>query len=169
MVRKLRLQRGWSQEQLAQLTGLSVRTIQRIERGQNPGLESLNALAAVFEVPLSQLQTENAMPIHTSGSQPAPTESAHSTAGLSLQEQQVMEQVRDIKGFYSHCIKYALIISLLFVINLSTSPGHIWAWWPMLGWGIGLAFHGLNVFEVFQFFGPAWEKRQVEKRLGRKL
>ena len=34
LVQKLRLQRGWSQEQLAELSGLSVRTIQRIERGQ---------------------------------------------------------------------------------------------------------------------------------------
>ncbi|PXF32448.1 XRE family transcriptional regulator [Pokkaliibacter plantistimulans] len=169
IVRKLRLQRGWSQEQLAQLTGLSVRTIQRIERGQNPGLESLNALAAVFEVPLSQLQTESDMPTHTSDSQPTADDAVSRDAGLSPQEQQVMEQVRDIKGFYSHCIKYVLIISLLFVINLSTSPGYIWAWWPMLGWGVGLACHGLNVFEVFQFFGPAWEKRQIEKRLGRKL
>ncbi|WP_309247253.1 helix-turn-helix transcriptional regulator [Shewanella sp. VB17] len=33
IVRKLRLQRGWSQEHLSQLSGLSVRTIQRIERG----------------------------------------------------------------------------------------------------------------------------------------
>ena len=33
LIQKLRLQRGWSQEQLAELTGLSVRTIQRIERG----------------------------------------------------------------------------------------------------------------------------------------
>ncbi len=40
IVRKLRLQRAWSQEQLAQLSGLSVRTIQRIERGQACGLES---------------------------------------------------------------------------------------------------------------------------------
>jgi transcriptional regulator with XRE-family HTH domain len=36
-------------EQLAAFTGLSVRTIQRIEQGQRPGLESLKALAAVFE------------------------------------------------------------------------------------------------------------------------
>ena len=35
-VRKLRLQRNWSQEQLAQVSGLSIRTIQRIERGQTP-------------------------------------------------------------------------------------------------------------------------------------
>ena len=133
IVRKLRLQRGWSQEQLAQLTGLSVRTIQRIERGQSPGLESLNALAAVFEVPLSQLQTESDMPTHTSDSQPTADDAVSRDAGLSPQEQQVMEQVRDIKGFYSHCIKYVLIISLLFVINLSTSPaisghgGRCWA------------------------------------------
>lgn len=34
MVKKLRLQRGWSQDHLSQLSGLSVRTIQRIEKGQ---------------------------------------------------------------------------------------------------------------------------------------
>ncbi|MFN6100724.1 MAG: helix-turn-helix domain-containing protein [Burkholderiales bacterium] len=31
MIQKLRLQRGWSQQQLADLSGLSVRTIQRLE------------------------------------------------------------------------------------------------------------------------------------------
>jgi transcriptional regulator with XRE-family HTH domain len=41
LIQKLRLQRGWSQEQLAELTGLSVRTIQRIERGQNPSASIL--------------------------------------------------------------------------------------------------------------------------------
>lgn len=55
IVRKLRLQRGWSQEQLATFSGLSVRTIQRIEQGQQPGLESLKALAAVFELDVAQL------------------------------------------------------------------------------------------------------------------
>ena len=40
-VRKLRLKRAWSQEQLAQFSGLNIRTIQRIERGQKAGLESL--------------------------------------------------------------------------------------------------------------------------------
>jgi transcriptional regulator with XRE-family HTH domain len=36
-VKQLRLQRAWSQEQLAELAGLSVRTIQRIENGDRPG------------------------------------------------------------------------------------------------------------------------------------
>ncbi|ENM5859818.1 2TM domain-containing protein, partial [Vibrio mimicus] len=44
-----------------------------------------------------------------------------------------------------------------------------WAWWPALGWGIGVINHGLNAFEVFDLFGAKWEKRQIEKRLGRKL
>lgn len=35
-------------------------------------------------------------------------------------EQQAMEYVRDIKGFYSHAIKYVVVISLLFVINFAT-------------------------------------------------
>jgi hypothetical protein len=39
----------------------------------------------------------------------------------------------------------------------------------MLGWGIGLVVHGLRVFGVIKLFGPEWEKRQVEKQLGRKL
>ncbi len=53
IVHKLRLQRGWSQEQLAEFSGLSVRTIQRIEKGQKASLESLKSLAAVFELQVS--------------------------------------------------------------------------------------------------------------------
>jgi transcriptional regulator with XRE-family HTH domain len=57
-VRELRLARGWSQAQLAELSGLSVRTIQRIENGTHPGLESLNVLARVFEVEIAELHAD---------------------------------------------------------------------------------------------------------------
>lgn len=56
MIKKMRISKGWSQEQLAQFSGLSVRTIQRIERGHNAGLESLKCLAAVFKTDVSLLQ-----------------------------------------------------------------------------------------------------------------
>jgi len=49
-IQKLRLQRAWSQEQLAECTGLSVRTIQRLENGGQMSLESRKAIAAVFDV-----------------------------------------------------------------------------------------------------------------------
>lgn len=49
-IQKLRLQRGWSQQQLAELSGLSSRTIQRIENGQLASAEALKSLASVFEI-----------------------------------------------------------------------------------------------------------------------
>ena len=58
MLKKIRISKGWSQEQLAQFSGLSVRTIQRIERGHNAGLESLKSIAAVFEIDISRLQKD---------------------------------------------------------------------------------------------------------------
>ncbi|MEJ2612115.1 MAG: helix-turn-helix domain-containing protein [Candidatus Thiodiazotropha sp.] len=59
MIKKIRITKGWSQEQLAQFSGLSVRTIQRIERGHNAGLESLKCIAAVFDMDVSKLQNAN--------------------------------------------------------------------------------------------------------------
>lgn len=154
LVRKLRLQRGWSQEQLSAMSGLSVRTIQRIERGQNAGLESLKSLAAVFEIPVSDLQDS--------------TISTEDESRLAA-EQEVITQVRDQKGFYNHLISYACVMFGLLIINLITSPQNLWVVWPMLGWGIGVAVHGLNVFESLSLFGADWERKQIEKRLGRKL
>lgn len=58
IVKRLREQRNWSQEALADMTGLSTRTIQRIESGNKASLESLKALAAVFEVDISTLTEE---------------------------------------------------------------------------------------------------------------
>ncbi|HCE3721489.1 helix-turn-helix domain-containing protein [Vibrio parahaemolyticus] len=154
VVRKLRLKHGWSQEQLADLSGLSIRTIQRIERGHKPGLESLKCLAAVFETSVSELQQEQEMT---------------NEVRITDEEQTVIDQVRAIKGFYSHLMTYVLVIGLLFAINLLTDSSYIWAWWPAMGWGIGIINHGLNAFEVFNLFGAKWERRQIEKRLGRKL
>ncbi len=153
IIRKLRLKHGWSQEQLADLSGLNIRTIQRIERGQKPSLESLKSLAAVFETNVSELQQEPEMT---------------NEVKITDEEQVVIDRVRAIKGFYSHLMTYVMVIVLLFAINLIANPSHIWAWWPALGWGIGIIIHGLNAFEVFDLFGAKWEKRQIEKRLGRK-
>jgi uncharacterized membrane protein YhaH (DUF805 family)/DNA-binding XRE family transcriptional regulator len=54
-LRDLRTSRQWSQEQLAELSGLNLRTIQRLESGAKISTESLRALASVFEVPAESL------------------------------------------------------------------------------------------------------------------
>lgn len=54
-LRELRLARQWSQEQLASVSGLNLRTIQRLESGAKISTESLRALAASLEVPAESL------------------------------------------------------------------------------------------------------------------
>ena len=58
IVKKLRAEKNWSQEQVAMFSGLSIRTIQRVESGQSASLETLKSLASVFEVDISKLTEE---------------------------------------------------------------------------------------------------------------
>ena len=69
-IQQRRLEKGWSQEELARHSGLSTRTIQRIEGGQKAGLESLKCLAAVFETSISALMQEQTMTSPEQGDQP---------------------------------------------------------------------------------------------------
>ena len=48
------------------------------------------------------------------------------------------------RPFRSHVTSYLLVMTMLVIIWALTSPGgYFWPVWPMLGWGIGLAAHGL--------------------------
>ena len=69
-IQQRRLEKGWSQEELARHSGLSTRTIQRIEGGQKAGLESLKCLAAVFETSISALMQEQTMTDQEQADQP---------------------------------------------------------------------------------------------------
>ena len=53
-VKELRNQKGWSQSELAVLSGLSVKTIQRVEHGQGaPSMDTAKALASIFDKPFT--------------------------------------------------------------------------------------------------------------------
>jgi hypothetical protein len=64
---------------------------------------------------------------------------------------------------------YGVIISFLAIVNLLTYRHYLWFFWPALGWGFGLLIYGLVVFDKIPFLNGEWERRQVEKQLGRKL
>lgn len=66
-VKELRLERDWSQEKLADLSGLSLRTVQRIEASNTAGYESLRSLALAFEIDVAALELELAMDKSSSG------------------------------------------------------------------------------------------------------
>jgi transcriptional regulator with XRE-family HTH domain len=55
LVKKLRTAKGWSQEQLSEACGLSLRTIQRLENGGSASIESVRALAAAFGIDPTEL------------------------------------------------------------------------------------------------------------------
>lgn len=73
------------------------------------------------------------------------------------------KRVKELKEFYSHLASYILVISFLCFINLQFSPEHIWFYWPMLGWGIGLFFHAVGVFNIIPFFGKDWEEKKIRE------
>jgi hypothetical protein len=73
------------------------------------------------------------------------------------------ERVGEIKGFYGHLSSYVLVCLGLLTLNLWTSPNHLWFYWPLLGWGIGVIIHGVKVFNFMPFIGQDWEARKIKE------
>jgi transcriptional regulator with XRE-family HTH domain len=159
VVRKFRLQRGWTQEDLARFAGLSVRSVQRVERGQPGSLETMKALAAVFETDVTTLGTGGM--------------EMNDTAALPADEKEALEYVARIKGFYMHLFMFVLFaIVFLGTFGLAFGferPPVSFLPFAFAGWGIGVLVHALHAYEVIDFLSPRWERRLIERRLGRKL
>ena len=47
------------------------------------------------------------------------------------------------RGFLIHLGVYVLVVGLLAALNLYRNPGNLWFVWVLIGWGIGVAAHGL--------------------------
>lgn len=71
------------------------------------------------------------------------------------------KRVKEIKAFSSNVLSYCLVIPFLIFINMYTAPQFQWFWFPMIGWGIGVASHGFQVFGL----GRNWEEKQIQKIL----
>ncbi|MEA5616329.1 2TM domain-containing protein [Cronbergia sp. UHCC 0137] len=82
-----------------------------------------------------------------------------STESLQVAEQEWLIQEVDMKKrqkfnthrkreFKSHLISFMGVNGLLILINLFTSPGYFWAIFPILGWGLGLFFHGMKAYKT---------------------
>jgi hypothetical protein len=73
------------------------------------------------------------------------------------------KRVEEIKGFYGNLIAYVVVNIGLLAINLLTSPNYLWFFWPLLGWGIGVFFHGMKVFNYMPFLGKDWEEKKIKE------
>ncbi|WP_125717209.1 helix-turn-helix domain-containing protein [Pseudoalteromonas rubra] len=61
ILKQLRLSKHLTQAQLAMMSGLNIRTIQRIEQGHTPSLESLKCLAAALDTDINTLRKASFM------------------------------------------------------------------------------------------------------------
>ena len=74
-----------------------------------------------------------------------------------LSYEEARAQVKKLKEFYQHLIVYAVVNAGLITLNLVT--GQWWFVFPLLGWGIGIAAHGLSVFA--RRWGNDWQERKI--------
>lgn len=54
-IAELRTQRGWTQERLAEASGVTARTVQRLEAGSDASLDTLSRIAKALEVQVREL------------------------------------------------------------------------------------------------------------------
>jgi transcriptional regulator with XRE-family HTH domain len=142
-IKKMRLERHWSQDQLSEMSGLSIRTIQRIENGENAGLESLKSLAAVFEISI--------------------TDSDKTKEIEQIRKEE--EYVQNVKGFYKLLVISILSLVVPFIIAVNDSSNWIVFFWILLSWGVILGIYSLNVFD---FFGEEWKRKMINKKFKKK-
>lgn len=105
-LKKMRLEFKWSQEQLAELSGLSIRTIQRIENREKPSVESLKSLSAVFEVDFYISDTQK-----------------------DIEEKQ--EYVTKLKIFGEYVIVF-IVLQIIMIINAIDNPDNWSAFFTVL-------------------------------------
>lgn len=77
--------------------------------------------------------------------------------------EQTAEQNAKLKvEFRIHLATYIAVNALLTAINLILTPEYIWVIWPVLGWGVGLLVHAINVQTSTN---SILKERMIEKEL----
>ncbi|MFT5970647.1 MAG: transcriptional regulator with XRE-family HTH domain [Flavobacteriales bacterium] len=142
-IKEMRLERHWSQDQLAEMSGLSIRTIQRIENGENAGLESLKSLAAVFEINI------------------ADSDKNEEIEQIRKEE----EYAQNVKGFYKLIAIAILSLVVPFIIAINDSAHWNVFLWILLSWGVILGIYSLNVFD---FLGDEWKRKLIKNKFKKK-
>lgn len=93
-----------------------------------------------------------------------------SDAVYEARYQRARKRVQDVRGFYVHVAVYLIVNLFLFALNILTTSGVLWFYWPALGWGVGLAIHFVLTFgpaPVRSEPGDAWEQRKIQEYMER--
>ena len=123
-IKRWREERHWSQEHLADLAGIGLRTLQRIENGETASAESLKALAAAYNVDVMALAVD---------------QKAEAQKLVSQKNEKARDALRLSLGI--HAAGFVIGMVAFVAIGLSDS-GNPWLMRaPMVWWTVGLVAH----------------------------
>ncbi|SDM63710.1 helix-turn-helix domain-containing protein [Maricaulis salignorans] len=128
-IKRWREERHWSQEHLAELAGIGLRTVQRIENGEQASRDSLTALAAAFNVEAIALVIDPEV----------------EASGI-VQRRNVKVRAGARLVLWIHCAAYGLGLVLFTAICLAV--GSFVMKWALIWWTVGLAAHAAIVVTI---------------------
>ena len=138
-IKRWREERHWSQEHLAEIAGISPRTMQRIENGEKASAESLKALAAVFDVDVSALKNDV------------------NRQALMISNQNMENTRNSLRlAFMINLVCWVFGMIVFAGISLSDGESGYSMAVPSIWWTVGMAGIGLvyALYEIFIRFGP---------------
>lgn len=77
----------------------------------------------------------------------------------------IRRRVHEKAELIRHLVVFLVVGSVLLALDLLTSPGTLWFFWPMGAWAAGLALHVADVFVMGE--GAGMEERMVEREMDR--
>lgn len=150
IIRQLREERAWSQEHLAAVTGLSLRTIQRVESEANASAETRMSLATAFGVDLARLNP----PIPVAASVPPSSDATPSGTPAPAPMFSYLQY---------RFLRFAVIVGLLVGIDVCEAGSVTWSRWVVI---FGVVLLTLRVIKL-QFVGarPPPRRRSTERNV----
>ena len=77
-------------------------------------------------------------------------------------EARARKRVRRKVGFYIHALVFVIVNLGLYAIN-TAAGGPRWSHFPLWGWGLGLAIHGIVTFIALQ--GDGLQQSMVQREI----
>jgi len=130
-IKRWREERHWSQEHVADLAGIGLRTIQRIENGEPASQESLKALAAAYNVDVIALSVDQ----EAEAARMAARQAVKSRAAVRL-------------SFWIHFASYVIGVFVFIGISISIGGETFAMKVPLIWWTVGIVSHAATVFIV---------------------
>lgn len=127
-IKRWREERHWSQEHLAELAGIGLRTLQRIEKGEPASKDTLMALAAAFGVEVLALCIDP---------------EAEAAEIVRKKDAKVVSGLRLSVGI--HFAGYVIGMAVFAAISLGDTSGYWIMKWPTLWWSVGMVAHAATL------------------------